>query len=604
VPPLGPNLFPRGDFEEWQAGVPAGWTLAPGRGSCDADERVVATGRRSLRLRLPAGRGAVSLRSKPVPIETGRYLVRFMLRVEGLSRGEKYEGGQAGLLLEWQDAQDRLLAREYFALSYIAMPLAYRDRIVAAPAGATALRLVVELTGGERMPLDSTAWFDDVAVCRYTPAVGIGEKAFSEWSVSDGHHVLRTPDAPGWGYLAGVEPGQGVETVQGRRERDSRALFGASLHTVPGVPAGHVYHSAYTTEQPPGLYRVLVRARIPATPLRKPDATVLNVDVLHSTTGVRGGRPILAGDFARPGEYQDFAFDVVKPSTGWLCYRVTTPGGEVESWLDLVRVVQLARFRDPDLLAWYPGIAGAIGAAARPAAPGTRRVLLVMGLLGDVYRCEEAFGRLGWSAGVARQSVTLSGAALVGYPADAAGLASNRMVAFANATAEALGPEQRFALRRFVEAGGGLLLLGGKSAFGNGGIRDSFLEDLLPVTPEASRFDIAANRAALADGPASAPWGVALGERLVSPYLHRATARPAAQVVARAGREPFVVAGTAGRGRVVCLLGTPYGEAPKGRTRFTDWDGYPAWLDAVLGWLANDATAVGTGEAATKGAIR
>jgi hypothetical protein len=305
---------------------------------------------------------------------------------------------------------------------------------------------------------------------------------------------------------------------------------------------------------------------------------------------VRGGRPILAGDFARPGEYQDFAFDVVKPSTGWLCYRVTTPGGEVESWLDLVRVVQLARFRDPDLLAWYPGIAGAIGAAARPAAPGTRRALLVMGLLGDVYRCEEAFGRLGWSAGVARQSVTLSGAALVGYPADAAGLASNRMVAFANATAEALGPEQRFALRRFVEAGGGLLLLGGKSAFGNGGIRGSFLEEVVPVEVADTRFDLAPCGGSIVGERAAKRMGLVLARRLATPYLHRARLKPGATLLARAGDEPFLVAGAFGRGRVVCLLGTPYGTAPEGLTRFTEWADYPALLTTMLRWLAAGET--------------
>lgn len=585
--PLGPNLLPAGDFESWTNGLPAGWTPAADKGACAVSEAVCATGRRSAMLTLPAGGGSVRLRSDAVAVSEGFYLVRFMMRVEGLSRGKPYEGGQAGLFLDWLDAQQRVLLHEYLAWSYVPMALAYRDQIRRVPAGAAALRVVVEILGNEQMPLDSTAWFDDVAVCRYTPPTGIGEKAFSEWSVSDGRNVLRTPDAPGWGYLAGVDAGHSGESVQGVRVRDGAALFGSAMHTRPGVPPGLVYHSAYTVEQPPGLYRVVVRARIPAAYSWKAEAPVLSVDALHSSAGVRGGRAIRAADFTKPGEYEEFAFDLIKPTTGWVTYRVSTPGGAVESWLDLVRVVQLVRFRDPDLLEWYPGLAGALAAGATaPGSGGARRALLVEGLLGSDFHCREALARGGWETVIASTTMNAAGGGVVGYPGELAGLCSNRLVILANASLESLGPDQRFQLRAFVERGGGLLLLGGKSAFGNGGIRGSFLEEVVPVQVAETRFDIEASRAELLATPAAAAWRLALDKGVVAPFRHQAQVKPGGELLVRAGREPLLVAGTFGRGRVLCLLATPYGQAPARRTRLTAWSGYPDFIDAMLNGLA------------------
>jgi uncharacterized membrane protein len=156
----------------------------------------------------------------------------------------------------------------------------------------------------------------------------------------------------------------------------------------------------------------------------------------------------------------------------------------------------------------------------------------------------------------------------------------------ANASLEALGPEQRYQLRRFVEIGGGLLVLGGKSAFGNGGIRGSFLEDALPVQPADSRFDIVRCDKPVMLDPAGAALKLAVGGSVVSPLMHRVALKAGAVVLARAGRDPILVSGVYGKGRVVCLLGTPYGVAPAGKVLLTDWSELPGFMGRLLEWLA------------------
>ncbi|MCE9613882.1 MAG: glutamine amidotransferase [Lentisphaerae bacterium] len=583
--PLGLNLLPEGDFERWSQAAPDGWTLSTNTGSCAADTTACATGRASARLHLPPGQGAVRLVSRATPASAGFYFARVMLRVDGMSRRGDFEGGSLGLTLEWRDAQDALLQRKAVAWTYGPTDWAYRDQILEAPAGTASARAVVELSGDSRMPLAATGWIDDVALCPYTPPRGIGDRAVGEFSIVAGQPVLRTVDAIGWGYPAGILVGPDTDTVQGEWTRDALATFGAALHTRPGVPAGDVFHSGYVTDQPPGLYRVILRARLPPHPAWDTNAPVLLTHAVHVASGAHGGRTISAADFHTPGAYEEFSYDVVKPSAGWVSFGVRTPGGNVESWLDYLRVVQLVRFRDTDLPHWYPGVTGRATETVPLPATGAQRALLVEGLLANVYRCGELLAHAGWTTDVARIKIFNGVIQLPGFPVGAPELRAHRLVILANATLDALAPEQRYQLRRFVEDGGGLLVLGGKTAYGNGGLRGSFLEDVVPVVTADSAFDIEAQSAPLTAGPDAPALALALPRGLAAPFVHRATVKPGSLLLATAGDRPYLVGGTFGRGRVACLLGTPYGRAPTGQRLITEWSGYPPFFHAVVAWL-------------------
>lgn len=546
-----------------------------------------AEGHRALELRIPAGGGTVYGVSPSVAAQAGAsYLARFMLRVTGLSQSRAFEGGQAGLFIQWLGALEKPLLTEYVAWTYYPMDLSYRDQILRAPPGTVAFRVTLELRGNAQTTVPSTAWFDDVAVCRYTPPPEVGGAVTREWSVNAGREILNVPHATAWFYLAGVE---GQESSQAERVRDEHALLGAALHAKPGVPPGIVYHSAYTVEQSPGLFRVCMRVRTPPHPPANPDAPIVELDAISSGQGPRGHCVVRASDFKKLGDYEEFGFDIVKPSTGWLAYRVSTPGQAAEFWLDHVRVVQLLRFSDPDLLTWYPGLAGASDGDATLTPRAAPHVLVVEGLLGDRYRCREAVQSLkGWDLTAIRTELSQAGATISAYPTGWRDLRAFNVVVLANASLEALGPEQRYQLRQFVEMGGGLLILGGKAAFGNGGICGSFLEDVIPVAPLNTRFDIDPNKSGpIATEVAGAQLGLEMPSALIAPWVHRVTVKPGATVLARQGQHPFLVAHGFGRGRVVCMLGTPYGCAPKGMTMFIDWKDLPAFMARLLRYTAN-----------------
>ncbi|HEY5315545.1 MAG TPA: hypothetical protein VIK18_23645, partial [Pirellulales bacterium] len=60
--------------------------------------------------------------------------------------------------------------------------------------------------------------------------------------------------------------------------------------------------------------------------------------------------------------------------------------------------------------------------------------------------------------------------------------------------------------------------------------------------------------------------------------------KPGAEVVASAGGEPLILAGKAGRGRVVAVLATPLGEVADHETAWWDWPGWPGLLSRVADW--------------------
>ncbi|MDP7130277.1 MAG: hypothetical protein QF437_07305 [Planctomycetota bacterium] len=65
-------------------------------------------------------------------------------------------------------------------------------------------------------------------------------------------------------------------------------------------------------------------------------------------------------------------------------------------------------------------------------------------------------------------------------------------------------------------------------------------------------------------------------------FLHKVGVKEGALVLARAGKEPFLVSGPYEKGRVACVLGSPNGDPAEGQTGFWEWDD---WI-----YLLRDAT--------------
>ncbi len=149
-------------------------------------------------------------------------------------------------------------------------------------------------------------------------------------------------------------------------------------------------------------------------------------------------------------------------------------------------------------------------------------------------------------------------------------------------------PNRLAVIRDYVAGGGGLVMVGGYLTFqgidAKGQYAGSPVEEALPVT--LSRHDDRAEnpagitpRVTLADHPIVAglpvEWPALLG-------YNRIAARPGAEVVAKVGEDPLIVAGTHGKGRAVAFASDcgPHWAPPP----FVDWAGYDPLWGGIVDW--------------------
>lgn len=144
-------------------------------------------------------------------------------------------------------------------------------------------------------------------------------------------------------------------------------------------------------------------------------------------------------------------------------------------------------------------------------------------------------------------------------------------------------------LRTYVERGGGLVMIGGYLTFqgidGKGRYGRTPVEEALPVILEAGDDRVEAPQGV-------APVVVAAGHPIVSglpstwPVVlgyNRLTAKEGATVIATAGSDAFLVAGTFGQGRSVAYASDcgPHWAPPA----FVEWDGYARLWQQIVRWV-------------------
>ena len=148
------------------------------------------------------------------------------------------------------------------------------------------------------------------------------------------------------------------------------------------------------------------------------------------------------------------------------------------------------------------------------------------------------------------------------------------------------------AIRDYVRQGGGLVMIGGYLTFqgidGKARYRGTAVEEALPVLMEANddrveRPEGVAPRVAAKDHPIvrglEASWPSLLG-------YNRFQAKAGGTVVATAGEDPLIVAGSFGKGRSVAFASDcgPHWAPPP----FVDWKGYAPLWQQIANWVAGD----------------
>jgi hypothetical protein len=352
--------------------------------------------------------------------------------------------------------------------------------------------------------------------------------------------------------------------------RDPDASTGHAYQVTAGLfPPGSKIMGGTRTSELPGLYLATYRFK----------QEVPGKQSLLLTLSGGGGQTIediQPADFAENGKYQDFPVYFLYPfGTGsFYTWGWRGEGTYSYDYLKLERVRSFTYREAWDLL--YAGVNPdkvlPQPAAAPGPSPGARpRAWLAYGLYTDSAQVQPALA----AAGVDTTVSYLSPAHELTPPCPE--LTGYRLAVLADVPARVVDPTAQYLLMRWVNNGGGLVVLGGPCGYGYGGTPGSFIGDLLPVENDQT-FDLYC-----LDHPAPVlrPHGEKLGQAL---WLHRATPPEQAQVLLTAGSRPFAVGWQYGDGRVLALLGPPLGD-PEHRY----WEN-PAWipqLTNLMKWAAN-----------------
>jgi hypothetical protein len=164
-------------------------------------------------------------------------------------------------------------------------------------------------------------------------------------------------------------------------------------------------------------------------------------------------------------------------------------------------------------------------------------------------------------------------------PADAARLFDYDAVVLANYDFAFTSWQQRRNLRDFVRDGGRLVILGGIATLGQGAMKNTYLEEMLPVTLKGDSEVVPCATPVLLGGKSGKPYD----DRPALFWLHNVTFLPKAEVMAYAGAEPVAAFQAYGKGRVGVFAGTVLGEPAAGERAFWETESWTKLLNRMVG---------------------
>jgi uncharacterized membrane protein len=587
---VGPNLLANPDFETaGNEGLPVNWTLTAtpaGTARFSLDRQVFLVGKAALKAEVP-DTGAALVRSKPVPVEGGRwYLVSVGYRSEGFGERGKYSGVDAYVAVAWNDAAGKQInSSPGISFPYHAVDWDLGDRFVQAPAGAAQLVLTASLNNhsqqqiGRNVP--SALWLDGWQVRQYNPP------PTPEWALQKVPRIveggLSTSRAQAYQLSSQNMAGGKWSTIVA----DAQATYDSVLSSPEGVGHGIMAHSPYFTNAPPGLYRALLRCKVAAN---DGDKEAGAMDVFSELAGMRADLHLSPKDFTAAGAYREFPVDFVLRSAGYWGFRVYTQGNQPFT-ADIVKVFPLALLEDKQLLELYPGSEGVIPAEVQPrrnAHPFAG--LLVAGALYDYYRIVDAHHLSGYDMKLRTVPIRKGRSQVyVGFPETAAELFDHNVIYLCGADLTALTLRQKNMLAEYVRRGGGLIVFGGHKALDRAGLKGSLLEEVLPVAGGAGIPPLIAlpGGAPLTRGAAHPVTQFAdFDAAPVCFYVHDLKARPEAQTIVTAGGKPGLVVGRCGKGRVAVIGMTCFGAPADSQTPFWRWRSWVLLLRDLTWWTA------------------
>lgn len=178
------------------------------------------------------------------------------------------------------------------------------------------------------------------------------------------------------------------------------------------------------------------------------------------------------------------------------------------------------------------------------------------------------------------------------FPYDYDKLLSYDCVILGGVSKSGLKPLGLEMMQDYLQAGGGLVVLGSHGAYGRSQLKGTKLADAFPVDFSSEISDLkmtGGKRVSMGPDTADFLKYSTLSDKATCYFLHPATAKPGAKVLMQVDGQPFMVAGEYGpnKARIVCILGAPMGSPAAGQTPFWQEDDWCLMLRNAIWWVSH-----------------
>jgi len=195
---------------------------------------------------------------------------------------------------------------------------------------------------------------------------------------------------------------------------------------------------------------------------------------------------------------------------------------------------------------------------------GKLDIFFMKGLLSENYKIEKVIENLKNKIEVNCEygyySIGLEGPRITYFPFDYNEIMKKDLIILGNVNLECLGNLGIEILNDYIENGGNILILGGKSSYGNGGLKNSSIYKLLPVEISDSPFDIKFNKNSYLIFNKNFFTGLKIKSKIYSPYNHNVKpVRNSNVLITTNNGEPFLIYKNLNTGgRIFCITGAPF----------------------------------------------
>ena len=386
---------------------------------------------------------------------------------------------------------------------------------------------------------------------------------------------------------------------------DKDAPTGSAAYSKAGVKEGGGWADSYTYETIPGKYRTTFYLKVADNTSDKGVTSYyVHGNVINDPRANADGDIYLkASDFKSPGTYETFIYEWDYLEHSFMVVGGTWLGA-VDMWWGGAKTELLEPYSDDKVMdIWknppkqkFYGEFPPKGVKIPPEIPEIQirhdvpRVFVVEGMYYDRFGLEEAVASIPGAVmnGCSTSSNAQANDIAPSFPQTDELFKDYNIIVLANVDIRRLGVLRRYIIRKFVEKGGGLLVLGGPWTYGRCAMKGTAVDEILPVTtkgktdwiklPDDSSVEITQNAPDILKG-------VKFENAPVLCYIHDLQVKNNGTIFMTAGGKPVLVGAEIGLGRTAAFAGTAMGETAKGNGIWESKE-WPSAMAGVLKWLS------------------